>query len=77
LLSAHCAVPDQLSATRLRSARSAGADLFDQEAGIELNNRDDVEEVTNYMRDLDRRQPAGKLYSSRHRLSTCRNCWAS
>jgi len=36
--------------SQIEGTQATLTDLFNQEAGIELSNRDDVEEVTNYMR---------------------------
>jgi Fic family protein len=41
---------EALLTSQIEGTQATLTDLFDQEAGIELNNRDDVEEVTNYMR---------------------------
>jgi len=41
---------EALLTSQIEGTQATLADLFDQEAGIALNNRDDVEEVTNYMR---------------------------
>jgi Fic family protein len=41
---------EALLTSQIEGTQAKLTDLFDQEAGIELNNRDDVEEVTNYMR---------------------------
>jgi len=36
--------------SQIEGTQATLTDLFNQEAGMDLNNRDDVEEVTNYMR---------------------------
>ncbi|HAT30702.1 MAG TPA: cell filamentation protein Fic [Janthinobacterium sp.] len=41
---------EALLTSQIEGMQATLTDLFDQEAGIALNNRDDVEEVTNYMR---------------------------
>jgi Fic family protein len=41
---------EALLTSQIEGTQATLTDLFDQEAGLELNNRDDVEEVTNYMR---------------------------
>lgn len=41
---------EALLTSQIEGTQATLTDLFDQEAGIEVNNRDDVEEVTNYMR---------------------------
>lgn len=41
---------EALLTSQIEGTQATLTDLFDQEAGIELSNRDDVEEVTNYMR---------------------------
>jgi Fic family protein len=41
---------EALLTSQIEGTQATLADLFDQEAGIALSNRDDVEEVTNYMR---------------------------
>ncbi len=41
---------EALLTSQIEGTQATLADLFDQEAGIALNNCDDVEEVTNYMR---------------------------
>jgi Fic family protein len=41
---------EALLTSQIEGTQATLADLFDQEAGIALNNRNDVEEVTNYMR---------------------------
>lgn len=41
---------EALLTSQIEGTQATLADLFDQEAGVELMNRDDVEEVTNYMR---------------------------
>jgi Fic family protein len=41
---------EALLTSQIEGTQATLADLFDQEAGIALNNHDDVEEVTNYMR---------------------------
>ncbi len=41
---------EALLTSQIEGTQASLADLFDQEAGIELSNRDDVEDVTNYMR---------------------------
>lgn len=41
---------EALLTSQIEGTQATLTDLFDQEAGIELDNRDDVEEVTNYMR---------------------------
>jgi Fic family protein len=38
---------EALLTSQIEGTQATLTDLFDQEAGIELNNRDDVEEVTN------------------------------
>ena len=38
-----------LLTSQIEGTQATLTDLFDHEAGLELNNRDDVEEVTNYM----------------------------
>ena len=43
---------EALLTSQIEGTQATLTDLFDQEAGIELSNRDDVEEVTNYMRAL-------------------------
>ena len=41
---------EALLTSQIEGTQASLTDLFDQEAGIELSNHDDVEEVTNYMR---------------------------
>lgn len=41
---------EALLTSQIEGTQATLTDLFDQEAGIALKNRDDVEEVTNYMR---------------------------
>jgi Fic family protein len=41
---------EALLTSQIEGTQATLADLFDQEAGLDLDNRDDVEEVTNYMR---------------------------
>ncbi|MBP1207499.1 Fic family protein [Duganella sp. 1411] len=41
---------EALLTSQIEGIQATLIDLFDQEAGVELENRDDVEEVTNYMR---------------------------
>lgn len=41
---------EALLTSQIEGTQATLIDLFDQEAGVELTNRDDVEEVTNYMR---------------------------
>ncbi len=41
---------EALLTSQIEGTQATLTDLFDQEAGVELSNRDDVEEVTNYMR---------------------------
>ena len=41
---------EALQTSQIEGTQASLTDLFDLEAGIELSNRDDVEEVTNYMR---------------------------
>lgn len=41
---------EALLTSQIEGTQASLTDLFDHEAGIELSNRDDVEEVTNYMR---------------------------
>lgn len=41
---------EALLTSQIEGTQATLTDLFDQEAGIALENRDDVEEVTNYMR---------------------------
>ena len=41
---------EALLTSQIEGTQATLVDLFDQEAGVELENRDDVEEVTNYMR---------------------------
>lgn len=41
---------EALLTSQIEGTQATLADLFDQEAGIALSNRDDVEEVTNYIR---------------------------
>lgn len=41
---------EALLTSQIEGTQATLMDLLDQEAGIELNKRDDVEEVTNYMR---------------------------
>lgn len=41
---------EALLTSQIEGTQATLTDLFDQEAGLELDNRDDVEEVTNYMR---------------------------
>lgn len=41
---------EALLTSQIEGTQATLTDLFDQEAGLDLNNRDDVEEVTNYMR---------------------------
>ena len=40
---------EALLTSQIEGTQATLIDLFDQEAGVELENRDDVEEVTNYM----------------------------
>lgn len=41
---------EALLTSQIEGTQASLTDLFDQEAGIEISNREDVEEVTNYMR---------------------------
>ena len=41
---------EALLTSQIEGTQATLTDLFDQEAGLELSNRDDVEEVANYMR---------------------------
>ena len=41
---------EALLTSQIEGTQATLTDLFDQEAGLDLKNRDDVEEVTNYMR---------------------------
>jgi len=40
---------EALLTSQIEGTQATLTDLFDQEAGLELNNRDDVEEITNYI----------------------------
>lgn len=40
---------EALLTSQIEGTQAILTDLFDQEAGLELNNRDDVEEITNYI----------------------------